>query len=131
MSKLYQEMAKLIIARQNCIKTKNAEFEAIHEQNANNLLNFMPHGSGLNGDWHIDFNKSNGNKIILTQIYETMDDAGFYDRVIDFTLTIQPSLAFDVGLLITGNFGKYQGIKDYLYETLTEALTQELNQEAK
>ena len=51
-----------------------------------------------------------------------MDENGYYDGWIDFRLTVTPSLAHDFNTLITGNFGKYQDIKDYLYDILTMAL---------
>jgi hypothetical protein len=126
MAKLYKEMAQTLSALQHCILSANREWEMKHEQRMADLLNELPHGSGLNGEWHYDLDKCTTNRIVLSQIYETMTDSGYYDTVVDFTLTIKPSLLFDIQLSIIGNFGKYADIKEYLYDILNESLTREI-----
>ena len=125
--KIYQSMANSIQARLNCIKSGNTEFINSHTEYLENyLLNKLPHGSGLDYTWHYDFNKSHGNKIVLTMSFHAMDQNGFYDKVIDFIVVVTPDFISDIDLTITGNFGKYQDVKNYLYDIIGEALTTEI-----
>lgn len=126
--KLYQEMAQIIEARINCEKSNNTEWLNNHTEYLEKyLLEKLPHGSGLNYDWCYDYNKSNANKIVLTTSYDAMDDVGYYDGMIDFTLTITANLAHGFDTRIIGNFGKYQTIRDYLYDILGESLNQDID----
>lgn len=129
--KLYQEMANLILARQNCIKSGNATWEINHENKLLELLNELPHGSGLDYTWQYDFTKSNQDKIVLLMSFHAMDDNGYYDGIIDFKVTITASLTHDINMAITGNFGKHQDIKDYLYDILHYAFTSDIKDTIK
>jgi hypothetical protein len=121
---LYKQFAGSIAARQNCIKCHNTEWQSKHEDTIVKLIDCLPHGSGINGNWYIDYEKSHSEKIVLSNTFDAMDENGFYDQYIDFTLTIKPSMLHDIDLFITGYFGKYQDIKEYLYETFNYALTE-------
>ena len=123
---LYKKLARTIDARNNCIKNNNQEWQDRHEDTIQQLIEMLPHGSGLDGTWKIDIGQSGDQKIILYMSYHAMDENGFYDGWINFMLTIKPSLMFGFNLNIKGNFGKYQGIKDYLYDALESAIRQEI-----
>jgi hypothetical protein len=128
-TKLYKELAQRIQARKTCSEKNSLEWFVKHGEFAEKLLDQLPQGSGLDYTWHIDYDHSSDNRVILTMSYHAMADSGMYDRVIDFTLTIAPSLIFDFDLSIVGNFGKYQDIKDYLYDILRESLGQTIDTE--
>ena len=51
----------------------------------NNILNILPHGSGIDSEWRISENKDN---IIAENQYETMNEMGYYDVGIPFKLII-------------------------------------------
>jgi len=120
--KLYQEMAALIGARIACYKSDDKhEWYLKHTERLEKLLDFLPHGSGLDYTWHYDYNKSHSDKIVLTMSYHAMDENGFYSGIIDFTVKVTPSLQSGFNLLITGNFNEYQDVKDYLYDILYDA----------
>lgn len=123
---LYQSLAGLAQARINCIKNNNQEWLEKHTDKIETLLYALPHGSGINGKWYVDYTKTHGNKITLTNTYDTMNENGYYDTVVNFSLTILPSLQFGFEMHIRGNFGKYQDVKDYLYDILRESLSQEV-----
>jgi hypothetical protein len=126
-NKLYKELAATIQARENCKQSNNIEWFNKHTDKINSLItNQLPHGSGLDTEWAIDFDKSHGNKITLSTSYHAMDENGYYDGWIDFTVIVLPSLSFDFTIHIRGNFGKYQDIKDYLYDILNESFSQEI-----
>lgn len=130
--KLYQELATLVDARINCSKPNvagviNTEWFNNHTDKIENYLKSeMPHGSGLDYTWKIDYKKSTGNKLVFHMSFHSMDENGYYDGIIDFTVTVTPSLTRDINLSITGNFGKHQDLRDYLYETIDYALCQDV-----
>ena len=121
---LYQYMANLIVARKNCIDSNNQEWFDNHTDKLESLLDNLPHGSGLDYTWKYDYNKSNRNRIVLYMSFHAMDDNGYYDGIIDFTVTVKPDLLSIIDLSIIGNFGKYQDVKSYLYDILYESFTQ-------
>ena len=129
--KLYQEMASLILARANCIAKANTEWQSNHEDRLQELLQELPHGSGLDYTWNYDFSKSNQDKMVLLMNFHAMNQDGYYDGIIDFKVTITASLTNDINMVITGNFGKYQDIKDYLYDILIYAFTSDIKETAK
>ena len=126
-TKLYQEFAQRIQAKKHCEQKENVEWQTKHTIALEKLIDLLPHGSGLDYEWTIDYDKSNAEKVVLTMAYHAMDEMGGYDKVIYFTLTITPSLIHGFNLAITGNFGKYQDVKEYLYDILGESLSQTID----
>ena len=114
--KLYQELASSFIAYNNCIASNNTEWEEKHYDKILNLIDSLPHGSGIDGKTELDFNKSNNNKLVINSEFHVMDENGYYDGWINFSLTVEPSWN-GVDISIKGNFGKHQELKDYLVET--------------
>ena len=115
---IYKMLAKAISARKNSLKNNNTEWVNHWEYKVNDLIDQLPHGSGLDSEWALD-EKSTGEKLILHQGYHTMNENGMYDRWINFTLTVTGSLMFGIDIKIVGNFGKDQDLKTYLYDILS------------
>ena len=123
--KVYQELARLVLARQNCIKSNNHEWKDKHETRINFIVkNFLPSGSGIDSGNTIDLEKSNDEKLIIYSSFHAMNEDGYCDRWIDFTLIVKPSLSFGILLDIKGKFGNRQDIKEYLYDIYRESLEQ-------
>ena len=123
--KFYQELAHYFNAYNNCIKIGNKEYETIHRQNIEQMIDSLPHGSGIDGKTEFNFNKSRENKLIIDSSYHCMDQNGYYDGWIDFSIIITPSLLFDINIVITGKFRKkYESVKEYLEETFQYSLTE-------
>jgi hypothetical protein len=121
--KVYQEVARLIGAYQQCIKTGNSEWAHLERIEAH--IKDLPHGSGIDGTTYLDFEKSSENKLVIHSEYHCMNDNGMYDGWVNFTITITPSLSFGFYLKITGNFGKYREVVlDYLVDTFTQAFNE-------
>lgn len=110
--KLYQAISSTIQARDNCIKTKNKEWEDKHNAELRIMEKYLPSGSGVDSDTRIDSN-SKPNKLILTFSFHHMDENGMYSRWTDHTAVVTPSLANDIDIRITGP--DYNQIKDYLH----------------
>jgi len=127
MKPLYKVLANSIQAYKNCIQGQNPWRGKWRDNVSYCEENHLPHGSGI-GDCKVDIDKSSGNKVVIFSDYHVMDENGFYDGYIDFSVTIKPNLLFDFTLEIKGKFGKYQDIKDYLYEVFEQDLRREVEE---
>jgi hypothetical protein len=132
---LYQHMASAIDAMQRCkadvaaINAGNgphASFLPLREEwstrwqdRLDAMLQALPHGSGLDTDWHYDVDKCNAERVTLTTSFHNMNANGYYDGWSDLVITIKPSLIHGITLRITGGNAD---LKDYLYDILTCAL---------
>lgn len=123
--KLYQELAGRFQAYQNCIKSNNQEWEEKHRNRIEILIDSLPHGSGIDGRTTFDFKRSSETKIVINSSFHVMDENGFYDGWIDFSLILEPSWN-DIELIIKGKFGKHQDLKEYILDIFYEALNQEV-----
>ena len=118
--KLYKELAGTINARINCIDNNNTEWISKHEDKINELIERLPHGSGIDGTNSINLDKSTGEKIIINTAFHHMDENGYYDGWTEHTIIVTASLIFGLHLKTTGS-NKNQ-IKDYLHEQFYFAL---------
>jgi len=123
--KVYQELAGTFTAYNNCIKSNNQEWEGKHYDKIQSIINNLPHGSGIDGKTELEFEKSNDNKLVINSEYHVMDENGYYDGWIDFSIIIEPGWN-DIDLTIKGKFNKRQDLKEYLRDTFHYALTKEM-----
>jgi len=133
--KLYKILAKNIQWLKSIQKTlendKNhtcKNFEDIAETRINQCIDKLSHGSGIDYDYKIDFKACNDTRLIIFQSYQPMDENGFYDKVIDFKIVLTANLRKDFDIKIIGNFGKYQDIKQYLYDVYYFDFDQDFNE---
>ena len=123
--KKYKALASMIQARKNCLESNNQKWFEKHGKNIQKIIGSLPHGSGIDGETGIDLTRSTSEKIIIFSSFHCMNGEGYYDGWSDFTIKIIPSLQFDFELKITGNFGKYSDIKEYLYNIFDADLREE------
>jgi hypothetical protein len=123
--KVYQKMARLVDWNPtgSYIISKNEQMEDL-------VKNYLPSGSGFDGDISID-EKSTDKKIILHVEYHHMNDNGFYDGWSTFKLIIVPSLAYDYSLVVKGETVVkkyfYDGVfKNYIIDTFMPYLDKEM-----
>lgn len=113
-------------AMNNCIESENWEWYEKHKDKIEEyLLEVLPHGSGIDGDWSFDIIDK---AIFCRNSYHRMDGYGYYCGWIDFTIKIKADYRDMWGNIIfsvSGRFGKYQDLKDYLYEIVADSLSQE------
>ena len=118
---LYQRLAIALKAKEDCDESGNMEWFHKWDNMIDNIIdNYMPHGSGI--DAETTLLTQSENVIRFQSAFHTMTD-GYYGRWIDYTVTIKPDFIHDIDLLIVGDFGQFQDIKEYLYELYYEALT--------
>lgn len=123
--KLYKQLSSTINAIENCGKSGNEVWHDRHSARLQHLVDsHLPHGSGVDSGCTIDTEKFES--LLIYSSFHVMDENGFYDGWIDFTVRVKPSLQFGIDLIIKGNFGKHQDLKDYLHETFDFALNEEV-----
>lgn len=74
----------------------------------------IPHGSGINSDWTIE---RRNNKIYCRNYFDTMNEGGFYDAVVPFTLVIPRNSPINFKLHFAAGSHYYAGrygLRDYL-----------------
>lgn len=82
----------------------------------------LPHGSGINSDWHLTETKD---KIYAFNSYDTMDEHGFYGPSVNFTVAMPKRNLKDLRL----SFGKGShywvqkyALRDYLEDQISFSL---------
>lgn len=125
--RVYQVLAHKLEAIRNCVKSENGEWKLRHEMEARNVIdNLMPHGSGIDGMVNLDTN-GGGRFLTFHSSYHAMDDNGFYDRWIDFTVHVTPTLLGEPVVVVKGRFGKYADLKDDIADRFLSALCKEVD----
>ena len=125
--KLYQRIAQMLQAIQNCKESGNTEWQEKHEEVLYKLVrDYMPSGSGIDSGCIIYPNKSiSDKKIVFSFDYHHMKD-GFYTHWSTHLLTIIPSFVNDFEMKITGLTKRDYNLDDYLYQTFDYALRLEI-----
>jgi len=123
--KLYQEIATLINARENCDKSGNKEWFDKHTERLMEIAENGPSGSGIDIDKGtvIDLAASTSEKIVLFFHFHHMDEMGGYDGWTEYKITVRPSLQFGFNMKISGR--DRNGAKEYLYQVYEEWLNSE------
>jgi len=124
MAKVYQEMARLVVAIENCKKSGNTEWEEKHGDKISEMMTkYLPHGSGIDNGVNLS-EKTNANRLVFIVEFHCMDEMGGYCGWRSYTLTIKPDLSFGFTIHITGN--DFHGLKDYLADIFDSALNKEV-----
>jgi len=127
--KLYQELAMAHMAYWNSVKSGNSEWTDRWFDKIEKIVNSLPHGSGIDGETKFNFDMSNDDKLVINSSYHCMNDAGYYDGWIDFSIIITPDWT-GPNVVISGRFrAKYADVKDYLEELFYNALVEEFEEE--
>lgn len=125
--KLYQRIAELLTARQNCEATGNTEWHQRHTERLLSLVKkYMPSGSGFDQGTTIDLSLSKPNKIDFDTSFHHMDANGGYDGWTDHSITITPDFVSQINLRITGR--DRNDVKEYIHEVFSDVLTREIDE---
>jgi hypothetical protein len=114
MNKVYQRLAALVGAIENCVEAKNEEWEHKHLERIHDIMETSPSGSGIDNGTSIELSKCDSKKLTFSFSYHHMNENGMYDGWTDHELVVTPSLQFGFNLRITGK--NRNGVKDYFYE---------------
>lgn len=98
-----------------------SRYSNIQSNIAKKIANALPHGSGIDGDWHIE---EKGNNIYAGNSYHCMDDVGYYVGWQDFYLIIPKSNPKNFKLHFKGDqyLARKYMLRDYLEDTFAYAL---------
>jgi hypothetical protein len=118
--KLYEAIARKTNASLNA---DDIHWSETFRDEAGALLEYLPHGSGIDGTTEINWSKTKDQRLVISSSYHVMTD-GYYVRLINFNITITPDLRWGMNLKITGNFGRDQNIKNSLEDTFDCAFNQ-------
>lgn len=114
-------IASLLIARENCRTSGNAEWFQRHTDALETIeREFLPSGSGIDSGTTIDLAKSKPDRIILQAGYHHMADSGMYDGWTEHRITVRPAFS---GLELTIGGRNRNDIKSYLHDVYAHALT--------
>jgi hypothetical protein len=123
--KLYQHIAALLKAIENCENLGNTEWKDKHTENLELLLaDLLPSGSGFDTRTILLWNESHEGKLVFETEFHHMNDTGYYTCWTKHKVIITPSLSNDFSLRVTGR-DKNQ-IKDYIAETFEFSLSQDV-----
>ena len=127
--KLYQRLASLIQARENCAKSGNTEWYQRHSELADKLAReYLPSGSGFDNASTIYLDESKPNKLVLATSFHHMDDNGMYNGWTEHKIIVTPDLALGFDLGVTGR--DRNDIKQYIAEMFSHALDQNIDDNA-
>jgi len=118
--KKYQVLGAFFKSYLNGVKLNN-EWVEVWEKNINELIETLPHGSGVDGETKFNYEESKNDKLIINSAYHFMDDNGFYDGWTDIQIILKPDWS-RVDLNVKGIFPKkYSDIRNYLEELFMES----------
>ena len=120
-TQLYQQIARTIEARLNCIE-RNNPFRFEHEDTLESMNDLLPSGSGIDNGTKIDLDASKPDRLVFNFSYHHMNDGGMYDGWTDHQLIVTPSLSFGFACRITGP--NRNDVKDYLHEVYSSAMSE-------
>ena len=123
--KVYEEIASLIIAIDNCNQAGNWEWMEKHESRIEEIASsYLPSGSGFDSGSTVNIGDSTRNKIVINSSYHHMDEMGGYDGWTDITVVVTPSLAFgfDIKIKTPGIPTKYRMDRDHYHECFSTSL---------
>ena len=123
--KVYQKMARLVDWNPtgSYIISKNEQMEDL-------VKNYLPSGSGFDGDISID-EKSTDEKIIIHVEYHHMDINGFYDGWSTFKVIITASMAYNYCMQVKGEsvvrkYFYHMGFDDFVISVFRDCLDKEM-----
>ena len=102
--KLYRELTGLIDAHKTCVEKDNYEWIGKHEDRIIKIMDGAPSGSGIDCGTKLLSTQCTTNKLVFSFSYHHMDQWGGYCGWSEHTLTVTPSLLFEIDLDFQGDF---------------------------
>lgn len=130
MGKVYQELARLVVAVRNCRESGNTLWEDKHKARGDRIArDYLPHGSGFDNGTTLDWERSTGERLKLATSFHHMNDVGYYCGWTDHVVTVRASLGFSFELDVSGR--NRNGIKEYISEAFHHSLGESVAEEGQ
>lgn len=118
---LYQIIAHLLQAIENCNKNNNHEWAERHHAKIVELVReHMPSGSGVDNGCHLMLSESTPERLVFKTEFHHMDANGYYTGWTHHVITVKPSLVHGFTMTISGR--NTNAVKDYIGELLYAVL---------
>jgi len=102
--KVYRELASLINAKNTCEARDNQDWYKKHSDRIEEIMKSAPSGSGIDCGTTLVEEDCTDNKLVFQFSFHHMDQNGMYCGWSEHTLTVTPSLMFDIELDFDSNF---------------------------
>jgi hypothetical protein len=111
----------------NCFKDNTIWLEKWTDA-INQIIDSLPHGSGIDGITEFNFDESKPDKLIIDSQYHCMNENGYYDGMYGFKLILKPDWQNFKLEIKTNMPEKYKDqtieyLADLFYNDLTEEIT--------
>lgn len=128
---LYVVLARAVGAYQRCTESSanasQAGWAPRHKERIETFVKqYMPRGSGFDNGTTLDLDASSEEKLIFHTAFHHMNESGMYDGWTDHEVTVHPSLAFGLRIVIRGR--DRNDIKDLIQQTFDIALNTEVTE---
>lgn len=124
--RIYQAIASLLLAINNCERVGNHEWEVIHHERIEKIVSdHLPSGGGFDAGTSLNFDLSKPDRLVFDTSFHHMNGHGYYEGWTQHQVVVKPSLAFGKELRITGL--NRNDIKDYIHDVFDHALDADPN----
>ena len=118
--KLYQAIYYRLVGIEFYSKAGNADWQSIHTEALNNLINQLPHGSGIDSTYTVDLTAGSAG-FVLRFDYHHMDKEGCYCGWSKYSVYVKGAILGGFELTIMGR--DMNGTKEYLADTFYDSLS--------
>lgn len=124
--KLFRVLAQLLNARARCANDgdKTEWFQKHSERIEALVKKHFPSGAGFDNGTKINIDNSSDETLVFHTSFHHMDENGMYDGWTEHVVQVEPSLAFEFTLKISGK--NKNDIKEYIHEVFHESLSTEV-----
>jgi hypothetical protein len=117
--KVYQHLASAVCARRNCKEGATPHpWEDRWDEVVEKITgNYLPHGSGFDGEVTVDLDESNDSRLVIHTAFHPLNGDGYYEEWINgIEIVAKPSLQFGFTVNTRRGIFKDQSLKDLILE---------------
>jgi hypothetical protein len=124
MIKRYKLLAQML----KWLRDTNENFKDVAQERIDEIMKSAPSGSGIDHGTKISYEASRNGRMVFDFSFHHMNEGGYYDGWTEHTLVVQPSLEYDIDIVIKGR--DRNQIKEYLYDVYGYWLEEEIDEQA-
>ena len=120
---LASDIINTLVARRNCEKSGNTEWQEKWTDHLSKLVANLPSGGGFDAGTTLDEDKSDPTRLVFHTSFHHMNDVGMYDGWTEHVVTIIPTFTgYDIRVS-----GRNRGeLKDYIADVFLSCLSAEV-----